>query len=186
MNIGRFAPIIGTHAFFVLAGQEFDSDTVGPDFKPSADPASNWRKLGVVEDNNISVSYEGETTHYQPAPGGYKPRARTFESVELSGQLLCQDIDEFIMALAFGAKQADSEGNFVPGSQNKPQQGWLKLQKYVAEDDSLVTVMDLWVEFKIGGGIQFSKAPTKPTVEFMLLDSPLNVGKFTNWHPAAE
>ena len=176
----RILSIIGAHAFFALEGDVIDSVTVASDAKPDNDPISNWRSLGVIEENDINVSYEGEAKHYAPTPGGYKRRGSTYESVEVSGALVCQDMDEFILSLAMGAKQADAGGDYVPGSQSAPQKGWLKLQHYVAEDDALVNLMDVWVEFKVGGGIKFSKAVTKPSVEFMMLNSPLNVGKFTN------
>ncbi len=176
----KILPIIGAHAFFCLEGAVIDSVTVAADAKPDADPIANWSSLGVIEGNDISVAYEGEQKHYAPTPGGYKPRRTTYESIEVSGSLLCQDMDEFILSLAMGAKQADAEGDYVPGSQSEAQRGWLKLQHYAADTDELVNLMDVWVEFKVGSGIKFSKAVTKPTVDFMVLNSPLNIGKFTN------
>jgi hypothetical protein len=176
----RILSIIGAHAFFALEGEVIDSITVSATAKPDADPIANWRSLGVIEENDINVAYEGETKHYAPTPGGYKHRRSTYESVEVSGALICQDMDEFILSLAMGAKQADAEGDYVPGSQAEAQRGWLKLQHYAAEDDQLVNLMDVWCEFKVGGGIKFSKAVTKPSLEFMVLNSSLNVGKFSN------
>jgi hypothetical protein len=175
----KILAIIGAHAFFALEGDVIDSITVGPSAKPDADPITNWRSLGVIEENNISVSYEGEQKHYAPTPGGYKHRGSTYESIDVSGSLLCQDMDEFILSLAMGAKQADSEGDYIPGSQSAPQKGWLKLQHYAGDTDELVNLMDIWCEFKVGE-ITLSKAVTKPSLEFMMLNSPLNVGKFTN------
>lgn len=176
----KILSIIGAHAFFALEGADIDGITVSATSKPDADPITNWSSLGVIEENDINVAYEGEQKHYAPTPGGYKHRRSTYESVEVSGALLCQDMDEFVLSLAMGAKQADAEGDYVPGSQTEAQRGWLKLQHYAADTDELVNLMDVWVEFKVGSGVKFSKAVTKPSVEFMVLHSALNVGKFTN------
>ena len=176
----RILPIIGTHAFYVLEGEEISSETVSKDWKPSNDPASNWHGLGVVEENDLDPQYEGETTHYMPAPGGYVPRKSTYEAMTLQGQLLLQDMDELVMALTFGAKMPDAEGDFIPGSAREKMRGWLKLQKYLAEDDQLVTIVDMWCELWLGSGIQHSRTPSKATIAFRMLQSPLNVGKLSN------
>jgi hypothetical protein len=176
----KILAIIGAHAFFALEGSVIDGITVSADSKPDADPIDNWSSLGVIEENDIAVNYEGEQKHYAPTPGGYKQRRTTYESVEVSGSLLCQDMDAFILSLAMGAKQAAEDGSYVPGSQSEAQRGWLKLQHYAADSDELVNLMDIWVEFKVGGGIKFSKSVTKPSVDFTLLYSSLNVGQFSN------
>ncbi|HBR95708.1 MAG TPA: hypothetical protein DEA90_16245 [Opitutae bacterium] len=176
----KILAIIGAHAFFALEGASIDGITVSETAKPDADPIANWSSLGVIEENDINVAYEGETKHYAPTPGGYKQRRSTYESIEVSGSLLCQDMDAFVLSLAMGAKQADENGDYVPGSQTEAQRGWLKLQHYAGDTDELVNLMDIWVEFKVGGGIKFSKAVTKPSVDFTVLHSALNVGKFTN------
>lgn len=172
-------PIIGNHAFIALEGQVIDSVTVAVDAKPDNDPEANWTNLGVIEQAEQSVSYEGEQTHYAPQPGGYAPRRRTFESTALSINLLCQDMGEFLFALGLGATQPDAMGNFVPGSLKGPQRGWLKIQQYLAESDQLVNVMDLWVEMKVSQ-LTTSRQVTKPSLECFMLQSSLNVGKLSN------
>jgi len=177
----KILAIIGAHAYFALEGAVIDGTTVSATAKPDADPIANWSSFGVIEENDINVSYEGETKHYAPTPGAYKHRRSTYESIEVSGALVCQDMDAFVLSLAMGAKQADAAtGDYVPGSQTEAQRGWLKLQHYAADTEELVNLMDIWCEFKVGGGIKFSKAVTKPSVDFMMLQSPLNVGNFAN------
>jgi|GEM_PF-4786868 len=172
-------PIIGCHAFIALSGEIIDSITVSKSAKPDNDPEANWTNLGVIEQAATSPSYEGETKHYAPTPGGYKPRRSTIESTSVSIALTCQDMDDFILALAMGANQPDAQGNYIPGSQSQKQQGWLKVQQYNAADDQLVNVFDVWCEFTVAD-MTASKSVTKPVLTAMILQSDLNVGRFSN------
>ncbi|MEM0964789.1 MAG: hypothetical protein AAGJ81_01390 [Verrucomicrobiota bacterium] len=172
-------PIIGCHAYVALAGLEIDGVTVSKDAKPDGEPEVNWKNLGVIEQAVSTPSYEGEATHYAPAPGGYKPRRSTFESAGLVIALTTQDMDELIMALAMAANQPDAGGNYVPGSLTEKQQAWLKVQKYRADTDQLVNVFDMWSEVTVAD-VTDSRQVTKPVLNFRFLQSDLNVGQFSN------
>ncbi|MGE9270041.1 MAG: hypothetical protein ACQKBU_04495 [Verrucomicrobiales bacterium] len=172
-------PIIGCHAFVALEGEEIDSITVSATAKPDGDPEANWTSLGVIEQAGQSVSYEGETTHYAPSPGGYKQRRSTFEAVNVAIALTCQDMGEFIFALAMGSKQPNGTGDYTPGDQTEKQRGWLKVQQYRADTDELVNIFDVWCEFTVSETTS-SRQVTKPVLNCAVLSSTLNVGKLSN------
>lgn len=172
-------PILGCHAYIALEGEEIDSITVSATSKPDNDPEANWTSLGVIEQAGMSVSYEGETTHYAPSPGGYKPRRSTFESITNDIALTCQDMGEIVFALAMGANQPNATGDYIPGSQTTKLKGWLKVQQYRADTEQLVNVFDVWCEFTLGE-VTASRQVTKPVLTCRMLQSSLNVGKLTN------
>lgn len=166
---------LGTFAYFVKAGTVVEGNTVDADFFPDAatDPEA-WSSLGCVIQASSEPETEESDPDYCPSPsGGYTKEVNTYTVRDvITATLKCHC--EIIWRLIWGVSQEmDNDTPYAPFTKSdRYVQGWINLQLR-AEDGTDRARAALFVNFRLGDPVLWSKDPTKPVVRWEIVPSSI-------------
>lgn len=171
--------IIGNHGFFFRDGASYtvpSSGTAGRSSKPGA-ADTGWIDLGILSELNVQHDREAREV-YAPTPGVL----RLYDVIETKRMLkltmTCMEMSPLAFELIFGTLALTSASTQYNPLEGVTKKGWLKVQQY-KQDDSIVNTIDVYVQIKVTGEINFGENIVTIPIEAVVLHSTLNTGTLT-------
>lgn len=169
--MGKLAPVIGSLIYLAQEGETIETVVVADTSagKPAGATFVDWRELGCLESYKIDPGLDGGESIrcFDSTLGAFVKKASRGQRVDPVINLVVQNIDDLIVALAHGANGVDGSDNFEPGAGDGKVRGWIKIQNY--DGTVVVNVLEAWVEVTVPDGIEFKEGPTKANVRIELL-----------------
>jgi hypothetical protein len=170
--------VAGVHALFFPTGVAYtvpSAGTTAREAKPgAADPA--WIDLGIVEDGTIAAERDAKEIH-KPLPG----RKRRWKVIQGKGgesdfKFTVSEVTPLAVQLMFGtAALTGASTQFNPNEGSHFVEGWLQVQVYDGDDDSVTTV-DHYVSLQLDGDVSLGEDIVKFPFMAKGLYSSLNTG----------
>jgi 2',3'-cyclic-nucleotide 2'-phosphodiesterase (5'-nucleotidase family) len=171
----NYASVIGAHAYFLRDGQTVDSVTVSSSVKPDVDPESNWTddSLGIINSFQPIVNQQTEEI-WGSSPAIMERQDIIVKRKQFDCVLGLEQVNHNVFDMLLGATA--NAASFVPGGQNTPVKGWLKVQLY-RQPSSLISVFDLWCVLETQGNPTMTKGQVfRPSIIAKGMSNALNTG----------
>lgn len=176
MNATAAGTVFGPAVWFAQEGATVETVSVSAATAPAGSVLTTWRELGSPLSVRPRINRGGGTKVriYNTSKGAWVTARKVNEQVDLAYELVLQEVDDLIIALAHAADGVNGSDAYTPAGTDAKVLGYLLFKQY--DETTVVNTVKVWGELMVTAGPNAEEAAGNVTVMFQVLDNANNTG----------